>query len=113
MAGRRGRNLRGGDLAEGIGIELLRGFAAVAPVPRTEDIGIDAVYMLLRPAGQFLFAEDPFLVQIKAASVRTVEFHNDAYRWLLQLKIPMFLASVNLKAASVDLHTMQRANRLS
>ncbi len=109
MAGRRGKNLREGDLAEGIGLELLRSFTAVAPVPRTEDTGVDAVCTLLRPSGRFLLAEDSFLVQIKAASVRTLEFIDDDYTWLLQLKLPIFLASVNLKDAVVDFHTLQRA----
>jgi len=86
MSGRRSRNLREGDLEEGIGLDLLRGFSAVAPVPRTEDTGVDAVCTLLKPAGQFLIAEDSFLVQIKAASVRVVEFRGDTYGWLLQPK---------------------------
>ncbi|MDC0678415.1 hypothetical protein [Sorangium atrum] len=109
MVGRRGKNLREGDLAEGIGIELLRTFSAVAPVPRTEDTGIDAICTLLRPEGRFLVAEDSFLGQIKSASVRKLEFETESYAWLLRLNLPLYIASVELKSATIELFTMQRA----
>ena len=58
MPGSRGRNFRGGDLAEGLGLELLRPFAFIAPVPRPEDVGIDAVATLIRRETHRLIAEE-------------------------------------------------------
>ncbi len=114
MVGRRGRNLREGDLTEGIALELLRSFSAVAPVPRTEDTGIDAICTLLEPCNQILRADSSFLVQIKSASVRILEYHDEAYNWLFELQIPIFIASVSRKDAEIKLYTMQRAvDRLS
>ena len=43
MPGERDGNIRSGDIKEDLGMLLLKGIAAVAPVPRTEDVGIDAV----------------------------------------------------------------------
>lgn len=42
-------NTRSGDLAEGMGIEMLRSIALVAPVPQPEDVGVDAFATLLKP----------------------------------------------------------------
>jgi len=74
MPGRLGRNLRGGHRAEGLGVDLLRAFCAVAPVPQTEDVGFDAVATVLRVDGRFLMAEQSFCVQFKARSVRTIPY---------------------------------------
>ncbi len=75
MPGRRGKNLRSGDLAEELGNLLLKGLAAVAEVPRPEDVGFDSVATLLREDGAgFLYAEDPFYVQFKSASVESVTY---------------------------------------
>jgi hypothetical protein len=70
MPGSRGKNWRGGDLAEGLGLEFLRPFAFIAPVPRTEDIGIDAVATLFRRETHELIAQDSFLVQAKGKRSR-------------------------------------------
>src|SRR5689334_5247257 len=51
MPGVRDRNLRSGDLQEGLGIFLLKAVALVAPVPRPEDVGNDAFATLIRPEG--------------------------------------------------------------
>ncbi len=65
MPGRRRENLRSGDLAEELGILLLKGIAAIAEVPRPEDIGFDGVATLLREGeGGFLYAENSFYLQI-------------------------------------------------
>ena len=48
VPGARGKNLRSGDLAEQLGLFMLQHVAIVVPMPRTEDIGIDAVVTLLR-----------------------------------------------------------------
>lgn len=108
MAGRRSTNLRKGDLAEGLGIEMLRAFTAVAPVPRSEDIGVDVICMLLRPDGAMQYAEDSFYVQIKSASISEITYQDDAYIWLCKLLLPIFIARVNLVAAQIEIFSMQR-----
>jgi len=54
---------------------LLKGIAAVAEVTRPEDIGLDAIATLLRldNDGNF-YAEDSFVVQLKADSVTSSVF---------------------------------------
>jgi hypothetical protein len=108
MAGRRSTNLRKGDLAEGLGIEMLRAFTAVAPVPRSEDIGVDVICTLLRPDGAMQYAEDSFYVQIKSASIFEITYQDDSYSWLCELFLPIFIARVNLVAAQIEIFSMQR-----
>lgn len=61
----KGKNLRSGDLAEQLGTLLLQSLALVAPVPRTEDVGVDVVATLLEDFDQRLFkATNSFYVQI-------------------------------------------------
>jgi hypothetical protein len=109
MPGVRDGNLRGGDLCEGFGLELLRPFAFVAPTPRPEDVGFDAVATLTRRDGRRLFAEDSFLVQVKAASVRTIEFKGKALDWLRALKLPLLLLSVDMATTTLELRSFARA----
>jgi hypothetical protein len=98
-------SFRKGNLAEDLGVVLLRGLAAVAPVPRTEDQGIDAVVTLLRPAGPYrVLPEDSFFVQIKAASERLVASEGEAVRWLKGLKLPYFIGSVDVRDSSISLY---------
>ena len=49
MPGIRLTSFRSGDLAEDLGIFLLKGVAVVAEVECQEDVGLDAVATLLRP----------------------------------------------------------------
>src|SRR5829696_1792482 len=105
MAGRRGTNLRGGDLSEELAILLLKSVAAVAPVPRPEDVGIDAVATLLRPEGKFLIAEDSFYVQFKSASEERVLYKEHEIRWARELKLPLFIGHVDKSASSIDLYS--------
>lgn len=105
MAGSRGASWRGGDLAEGFGLELLRPFAFVAPIPRPEDVGVDAVATLFSRVGRGLIAEDSFLVQVKAASARTIEFKATSLDWIRALRLPYYLISVDLATSTVDLHS--------
>ena len=110
MVGKRDANLRKGDLAEGIGRELLRRFAAVASVPREEDFGIDAVCTLLRAdEARNLYAENSFAVQFKSASVRTMPYEGEAARWLRQLDIPLLIGSVDLARAELTLYSTENA----
>src|SRR5262245_5461958 len=97
MSGRRGKNLRSGDLAEELGILLLKGIAAVAEVPRPEDIGFDGVATLLKDDGSgLLYAEDSFYVQLKSSSVPSVTYEGHEAEWLVNLKLPLFIGSVNM-----------------
>lgn len=109
MAGTRDRNLRRGDLCEGIGLELLRPFALVAPTPRTEDVGADAVATLTKREGRRLIAEDSFLVQVKAASVRKLEFKDESLSWLRALRLPFYLLSVDLATSTLELRSIINA----
>jgi hypothetical protein len=98
------KNPRQGNRAEELGLFLVGSFAAVAPVPRTHDVGLDAVATLLKPAkGRNYLAEDSFWVQFKAASVREITYGPDEMRWLSELQLPLFIGSVNLKGASIQL----------
>ena len=109
MPGLRGKNLRSGDLAEQLGLLLLRSVALVAPVPRTEDVGIDVVATLLRSFdSQMLLAEDSFFVQIKSASVSSIEFKGEEVRWLYHLELPFFIASADRRNGSVKLYCAHR-----
>jgi len=109
MTARRLKSFRQGDLAEGLGCEMLRRFAAVARVPREEDFGFDAVCTLLRPDSSMLFAENTFAVQVKAASVDPIEMNETACKWLQTLDVPLFLLSVNLKTATAELYSYEWA----
>ncbi len=110
MPGARDGNLRAGDLCEGFGLESLRPFALVAPIPRTEDVGVDAVCTLIRRVGRRLLAEDSFWVQIKAASQRSIEFKNEALDWLRSLRLPFYLLSVNIATTTMELWSIIRAS---
>jgi hypothetical protein len=116
MPGRKDANLRSGDLQEDLGILLLKRVGLVAPVPRPEDAGVDAVVTLLRQdTTRHLIPEDTFFVQLKASSVREVDYETeDEVRWLMGLELPLFIGSVRLADAAIDLyptHSLQRVQR--
>lgn len=101
----RGKNLRSGDLAEQLGILLLQSVALVAPIPRTEDVGIDVVATLIRSFDSYKFiAEDSFFVQIKSSSVSEITFENGEPEWLFNLQLPFFIASVDRKTSTIKLY---------
>lgn len=109
MTAIRGKNLRSGDLAEQLGLLLLQQMALVAPVPRTEDIGIDAVVTLIKDFDKRrLIAEDSIFVQIKSASVENIEYSDHEVDWLYNLELPFFIASVDRKDSSVKLYCAHR-----
>jgi hypothetical protein len=110
MPGSRDSNLRGGDLCEGLGLELLRPFAFVAPVPRPEDVGVDAVATLIKRNGRQLLAEQSFLVQVKSSSVRAIEFREGSLDWLRSLALPFFLLSVDLTTTTLELRSIVNAS---
>lgn len=102
----KGINLRSGDLAEQLGVLLLQSVALVAPIPRTEDVGIDVVATLIKKYDNYRYiAENSFFVQIKSASVTEIAFNENQLRWLNELHLPLFIATVDRKAARIKLYT--------
>jgi hypothetical protein len=98
---------------ERAGLLLLRGIGAVAPVPRPEDIGIDAIATLLRPLGSTrLIAEDSFYVQLKSSSIRSLFYEGDEVDWLVNLQLPLFIGSVDLGASSISLYSTHRLSSI-
>lgn len=104
MPGRRLSSFRFGDLAENLGLVLLRGIAAVADVPRQEDFGLDAVASLLRrDADGNCYAEDSFDVQLKSESETQIDYEAHELNWLLGHTQPMFFGRVSLKDSRISL----------
>jgi hypothetical protein len=92
MPGKLDSNLRQGNFQEELGILLLRSFCAVAPVPRTEDVGVDVVATLLeRKDNRVLFAKENFLIQLKDSSISHTLYEGESLQWLLNLKVPFLL----------------------
>jgi hypothetical protein len=105
----RPRNTRLGDVAEELGVLLLQGVCLVAPVPRSEDAGIDVIATLLRKFdSRRLIAEDSFYVQLKKKSVATVDFVGDEVKWLFSLELPFFFGKVDLETAAIELYSCQK-----
>lgn len=78
----------------------------VAQIPRTEDVGIDVVATLIKDFdGHRYVAEDSFFVQIESSSFREIVYKEDEIRWLSELQLPYFIASVNRKKASIELYS--------
>lgn len=120
MPGRISKNLRSGFLHEELGILLVRQLAVVAPVPRPDDVGNDAVATLLKPPVATLqYADASFYLQFKAQSVAEVRYnyHPETHlpqergevNWLKGLQLPFFIGSVDNATSSIRLYTMQHA----
>ena len=113
MPGRMDDNLRRGNATEDLGLLLLRGFAAVAPVPRTQDVGIDAIATLLqRVDRRRLIARDSIFVQLKSASVTAIEYDDAELDWLAQLELPFFVGSVDSATSEMSLYTIHHLTAL-
>lgn len=105
----RGKNLRSGDIVEQLGFLLLQNLALVSPVPRTEDVGVDAVVTLLDDFDSYrLIASDTFFVQIKSSTVKEIVYKNEEVEWLFNLELPFFIASVDKNKSSVELYCCHR-----
>lgn len=105
MVAIRGLNLRSGDIAESLGLLLLQGIALVAPVPRTEDVGIDVVATLIRRDGQTGIAESSLSVSLKSTSVRSVSFSGATQvQWIKCLDLPFFVGSVDRRTGRIALY---------
>lgn len=97
-----------------MGALLIKGIAAVAEVPRPEDVGIDVIATLLKPATDGnSYAEDTFQVQLKAESVRTIEFAGHSLKWLTHQKLPTFIGSVSLERSQIRLYSTIFVNQAS
>lgn len=90
-------NTRSGDLAEGMGIEMLRSIALVAPVPRPEDVGVDAFATLLKPReGHTLpAAPETFAVQIKSWDTKAFAIDSRRRKFLLEMRLPLLFVRVD------------------
>lgn len=112
MPGRLRTSFRSGNLAEELGLLLLKGVAAVAEVPRTEDVGLDAIATLLRhdPDGN-CYAEDSFVIQLKSYSERTVEYKDHELTWFLGQTQPMFVGRVSLADAEISIYPTLHVNQ--
>jgi hypothetical protein len=105
MPGRLRASYRSGNLSEHLGLLLLKGVAAIAEVPRTEDVGLDAVATLLRRAADGnCYAEDSFVVQLKSESAPTIEYRDHELKWLLGQSQPMFVGRVSLADSRIRLY---------
>src|SRR5688572_5456825 len=105
MPGRLRTSFRSGNLKEHLGVLLLKGIAAVADVPRPEDVGLDAIATLLRrdPDGN-CYAEDTFLVQLKSESTTSIEYRGHELEWFLNQTQPLFIGSVSLADSQISLY---------
>ena len=104
MPGRRLVSYRKGDWNEDLGILLLKSLAAVAPVPRQEDFGLDAVGTLLRPVqNNFVYAEDSFYIQLKSESRKPLSYRDHELDWLKNLQLPFFIGQVRRRDSSLRL----------
>jgi hypothetical protein len=101
-------NFRRANIAEGLATQMIRVFAAVAPVPREEDFGIDLVATLLAPQGRRLIARESFFIQVKIRTAASFEFAGDGVDWLRQMRLPYFPVVIDLEQASVSIYTINR-----
>lgn len=105
MPGRLRASFRSGNLAEDLGLLPLKGVAAVAEVARPEDIGLDAIATLLRrDSDGNCYAEDTFLVQLKADSVTSIEYKGHEVEWLIKQTQPLFIGLVSLASSQISLY---------
>lgn len=111
MPSRLRTSFRSGNLAEHLGLLLLKGIAAVADVPRTEDVGLDAVATLLRraPDGN-CYAEDGFVVQLKSFSTTSLQYRHHELSWLLGQSQPLFIGRVSLQESRISLYPTLHVN---
>lgn len=105
MVGRLQSDFRKGNLAEALGVLLLKGIAAVAEVNHQEDVGIDAIGTLLRlDEDENQYAEESFVVQLKSESVNSIKYDDHALQWFLNQSQPMFIGRVSLQNAEISLY---------
>ena len=109
------KDFRSGNLNEDLGLLLLKTISFVAPVPRTEDVGVDAVCTLHRQEGKLLFAEDSFWLQLKSRnSVRMSEnkitYNTERCEWLKTLRLPFIVGFVDKSNLKIELFPTSNLN---
>jgi len=99
-----------GDWSEELGMVLLKSLAAVAPVPRQEDFGVDAVATLLRYDKKCgcVYAEQSFYVQFKSESVEHLSYQGQELEWLRNLQLPFFVGQVRRRDSKLRLFAGHR-----
>lgn len=111
MPGRLQRDFRFGNLAEHLGVFLLKGVAAVADVPRSEDVGLDAIATHLRlDDDNNFYAEESFVVQLKSASTTSLKYEGHELQWLIGQSLPMFIGLVSLAKSELSLYPTIHVN---
>lgn len=109
MPAKRSKNFRSGDLAEELGLYIMRNLALVAPISRTEDVGIDAVVTLLEDYDKNnSIATDSFFLQIKSANEENITYKPDEVKWLFDLELPFFIARVDRAQQKLCLYCCHR-----
>ncbi len=96
---------RSGDLKEDLGLVLLGGIGAVAPVAREEDVGLDAIVTLFRPEARLLFAQESFYVQLKSSNTNEIAFDAEDVEWLRLIAMPFFIGLVDGENSVVRLYS--------
>lgn len=96
---------RSGDLKEDLGLVLLQGIGAVAPVVREEDVGLDAIVTLFRPEGKLLFTQESFYVQLKSSNTSEIAFDREDIEWLRLIALPFFVGLVDGENSVVRLYS--------
>jgi hypothetical protein len=105
MVGRLRTSFRSGNLNEHLGLLLLKGIAAVAEIPRPEDVGLDAVATLLRgDEDGNCYAEDSFVVQLKSESVESIQYEDHELKWFVGQSAPVFIGRISLADARISLY---------
>ena len=96
---------RSGDLKEDLGLMLLGGIGAVAPVVREEDVGLDAIVTLFRPEARLLFTQESFYVQLKSSNTMKITFDKEDVEWLRLIALPFFVGLVDGENSVVRLYS--------
>lgn len=121
MSGRRGYAFHEGDRSEYLVTSALSSIAAVVPIPRQEDYGLDQICALTCREGSSLYIKEVFGVQTKSSSVNQVPYGGlDKERkwkeweiiWLFNQNYPLMIASVDKKTWQIQLYSTNRMWRL-
>lgn len=96
---------RSGDLKEDLGLMLLGGIGAVAPVSREEDVGLDAIITLYRPEDRLLFTQESFYVQLKSSKAVEISFNEEDVEWLRLIALPFLIGSVDGENGKIQLYS--------
>ena len=90
---KRNKNFRSGDIREAIVLGILRYLGFVAPVPREEDVGVDAIFTLTRVDGMNVRPTETCALQIKPPDVAAIYFSEERLVNLFQLPFPFYFVT--------------------